>query len=89
MNDLWTAAFIAYKSITRGSKFTLVFLILILSLSFFNMMFIAGLLQGFSDLIPQMTIDEISSHIILTPQERPRVKQFILNQKNLRTQIEA
>lgn len=89
MNDIKTAAFIAYKSIRRGSKFTLVVLILILSLSFFNMMFVSGIMQGFSELIPQMTIDEISSHIILSPQETPRVKQFIINQANLRTQIAA
>ena len=88
-NDIKTASFIAYKSILRGSKFTLVFLILILSLSFFNMMFVSGIMQGFSDLIPQMTIDEISSHILLTPQEKPQVKQYIINQVLLRSQIEA
>lgn len=89
MRDLHVALLVAYKSILRGSRFTLVFLVLILSLAFFNMMFVSGLLQGFSELIPQMTIDELSSHIIITPQEKPQIKRFILNQADLRTQIAA
>lgn len=52
-------------------------------------MFISGILQGFVELIPQMTIDQLSSHITVSPQEKPQVKQFILNQANLRAQIDA
>ncbi len=89
MNDIKTAFLLACKSVSRGSKFTLVFLVLILSLAYFNMMFVSGILQGLSELIPQVTIDEVSSHFIITPQEQPRVKQFIINQADLRTRIEA
>lgn len=89
MRDIHVAFFIAYKSIVKGNKSTLALLIFILLLSFFNMMFISGILQGFVELIPQMTIDQLSSHITVSPQEKPQVKQFILNQANLRTQIDA
>jgi len=89
MNDIKTAAFIAYKSIIKGNKSTVILLVVILTLSFTNMMFMSGILRGFSALVPQMTIDQISGDIILSPQETPQVKQFIINQTNLRTQIDA
>ncbi len=86
-NDLKTAAFIAYKSIVRGNKSTLVFTIFILSLSFINMMFIAGILKGLSELFPQVIIKDLSAYITISSQETPRVKEFILNQSALRAEI--
>ncbi len=86
-NDLKTAAFIAYKSIRRGHKSTLVLMILILSLSFINMMFIAGILKGLSELFPQVIIKNVSAYITVSSQETPRVKEFIPNQSALRAEI--
>ncbi len=86
-NDLKTAAFIAYKSIVRGHKSTLILMILILSLSFINMMFIAGILKGLSELFPQVIIENLSSYITVSSQESPRVKEFIPNQSALRAEI--
>ncbi len=86
-NDLKTAAFIAYKSILRGHKSTLFLMILILSLSFINMMFIAGILKGLSELFPQVIIKDLSAYITISSQETPRVKEFIPNQSTLRAEI--
>ncbi len=87
VNDLKTAAFIAYKSILRGNKSTLVLIIFILSLSFINMMFTAGILKGLSELIPQLIIKDVSSYITISSQETPRVKEFIPSQSELRAEL--
>ena len=87
MDVLKTSFFIAYKSIIRGSKSMMILLIFILSLSFINMMFISGILNGLSSLIPRAFIDQISAHITINPQEKPQIKQFIPNQTLLRSQI--
>src|SRR3989344_663557 len=85
--DLKTAFFVAYKTITRGNKSTAVFTVFILSLSFFNLMFVSGFLNGFSDGIMRSMIDNSTAHIIVMPQEEPTVKEFILNQEKVRAQI--
>lgn len=86
-ND-WRAAFyIAYKSILRGNRSTLALMIFILVLSFVNMMFITGILNGLTTLIPQMVREDISGDITIGPQETPTVKGFIPNQATLRSQI--
>lgn len=87
--DLKTAFFVAYKTITRGNKSTAIFTIFILSLSFFNLMFVSGFLNGFSDGIMRSMIDNSTAHVIVMPQEEPTVKEFILNQEKVRAQIET
>lgn len=89
MNDFKTALFIAYKSIRKGSKSTVLLMIFVLSLSFLNMMFISGVLSGLSDSEVKALINFMSSHIAISPQEKPQPKQFIQNQNEVRYQIEA
>lgn len=87
--DIKTAFFIAYKTITKGHKSTVALIIFILSLSFFNLMFVSGFLSGFSNGIMQSMIDTSTAHIIVMPQEEPTRKDFILDQKSVRAQIET
>ena len=87
MTDLTTAFFIAYKSITRGNKSMLALMIFILSLSFINMMFISGVLSGLWNSEVQLSIDLLASHITISPQQQPQVKEYIPNQSELRAQI--
>lgn len=89
MNTLKTALFIAYKSIMRGNKSTMALLVFILSLSFVNMMFVSGILRGLSGMFTNVIVNSISSHIMISPQEKPRIKQYIIEHKKLRAQIEA
>ena len=89
MLDIKTAFFVAYKTITRGNKSTAVFTVFILSLSFFNLMFVSGFLNGFSEGIMRSMIDNSTAHIIVMPQEKPTTKEFILNQEKVRAQIET
>lgn len=87
--DLTTAFFIAYKTITKGHKSTIALIIFILSLSFFNLMFVSGFLYGFSDGVMKSMIDNSTAHIIVMPQEEPTIKPFIFEQDEVRAGIET
>ena len=87
--DIKTAVFIAYKTIVKGHKSTAVLIIFILSLSFFNLMFVSGFLSGFSDGIMRSMIDTSTAHIIVMPQEEPTRKEFILDQSSVRAEIQT
>lgn len=89
MNDLKTALFIAFKSIFKGNKSAFTLLVFILSLSFLNMMFISGILNGLENLFLRTIIDTYASHITISPQEKPQAKRFILNQNEVRAEIES
>lgn len=87
--DIKTSFFIAYKTIIKGHKSTVSLIIFILSLSFFNLMFVSGFLSGFSDGIIQSMINTSTGHIIVLPQEEPIRKEFIIDQDNIRGQIQT
>lgn len=87
--DIKTALFIAYKTIIKGHKSTVALIIFILSLSFFNLMFVSGFLSGFSDGIMRSMIDTSTAHIIVMPQEEPTRKDFILDQISVRAEIQT
>ncbi|MDE1924925.1 MAG: FtsX-like permease family protein [Patescibacteria group bacterium] len=89
MQDLSTAFFIAYKSITRGNKSMLALMIFILSLSFLNMMFVSGVLAGIWQGELGAMRSFVTADINVNPQQKPQVKQFIQNQNQLRAQIET
>lgn len=76
VTDIKTALFIAYKTIAKGHKSTVTLIVFILSLSFFNLMFVSGFLSGFSDGIIRSMIDTTTAHIIVMPQEEPTRKDF-------------
>lgn len=88
MQDLKTAAFIAYKSVLKGNKSTITLLIFILSLSFLNMMFISGILNGLENLFYQAIIETYASDIAVGPQEKPQIKQYIINQNEVQAEIQ-
>ena len=89
ITDIKTAFFIAYKTITKGYKSTVALIIFILSLSFFNLMFVSGFLTGFSDGIMRSMIDNSTAHIIVMPQEEPTQKDYIFDQDRIRLEIET
>lgn len=88
-SDLTIALFVARKTISKGSKSTATLLVFILALAFFNLLFITGFLNGFSDGILKSMIDSSTSHIIISPEEYPVRKSYIVNQTSLRKQIET
>ena len=87
MNSAKTACFIAYKSIVRGRKGTFALMMLILSLSYFNMLFVPGVFSGLLNTILSAEINTSTAHIIIGPQQSPVPRQFIPDQNQLRSQI--
>ena len=89
MHTLRTSFFIAYKSITRGRISTFALMMLILCLSFFNMIFIPGVFSGLLSTITALEVDTYTSHIMVGPQQDPIPKEFISSERELRAQIET
>ena len=87
MQDIRTAFFIAYKSIRRGSKSTLALLVFILSLSFFNMMFIPGVFSGLLNSIIGLEVNVATADIAISPQQNPVPKSYIEDERNVQARI--
>ncbi len=88
-NDIRAAFFIAYKTIVKGHKSTLALIVFILSLSFFNLMFVSGFLSGFSDGIIRSMVETSTAHLAVLPQEEPIKKEYIIDQASVRAGIET
>jgi ABC-type lipoprotein release transport system permease subunit len=89
LNDFKVGFFIAYRTITQGSKSVSILLIAVLSLVFFNLLFIKGFLVGFSTGILNSMINTATSNIVILPELEPLQKEYIINQLELRKQIET
>jgi putative ABC transport system permease protein len=87
--DIKTAFFIAYKTLSKGHKSTLALIVFILSLSFFNLMFVSGFLSGFSDGIIRSMVETTTAHLAVLPQEEPVTKEYIIDQASVRAGIET
>ncbi|MCK9360830.1 FtsX-like permease family protein [Patescibacteria group bacterium] len=88
-HEIKTAAFLAYKSILRGSRSTAVLLVFIISLSYLNILFVSGMLFGLQDLMVRSIINLFSAHVTISAQQEPRVKAYIPDQGDLRAEIET
>lgn len=89
MQSLRAALFLAVKSITKGhTKAATALIIFILSLSFINLVFISSILYGVVDMLNKQMLSNITSNIVVDPQEEPIKKDYILHAAELRRQIE-
>lgn len=88
MKNLKVALFLAFKSIVKGNKSTIVLIILILSLTFVNLLFGGALLNGIITSINKQVATNVVSNIVIEPQEKPVRKDFIVNALELRQQLE-
>jgi len=86
--DLKVAFFLGYKSIVNGHKGTIVLMIFILSLAFVNLVFVASILNGITTTINNQIVNNYVANIVISPQEEPRRKDYIVHTKELRQQIE-
>ncbi|NJD54506.1 MAG: ABC transporter permease [Candidatus Methanoperedens sp.] len=69
LSDLKVSLFLAYKSITKGNKGTLILTIFILSLVFVNLMFIASIFLGLTDTMGNQVIDTLYGNIVIEPKK--------------------
>ncbi len=89
MQDFKVAVFLAFKSVIRANRSTTALMIAVLTLSFVNLLFIAGILSGIVSTLYQQVINNFTSHIVIEPQEEPLKRELIIHQEELRRQIEA
>ena len=85
-DDLKVATFLFYKAITRGNRFTLVLTILITTLAFINIIFIASLMNGAISKSYQQAQENYVSNIVITPATDER---YIKQAQQLMTSIET
>jgi putative ABC transport system permease protein len=67
--NLKLSLFLALKSIIKGNKWALVLLILVMSFSFVNLVFVSGLISGVQTTIDNQLIDTMYANIVVTPKE--------------------
>jgi putative ABC transport system permease protein len=67
MGNLRLAFFLAYKSLIKGSRWTLTLIILVMSLSFANLILTPSIMSGVTDAINQQQIDTLFGHIVIDP----------------------
>jgi putative ABC transport system permease protein len=67
--NLKTAMFLAFKSIFRGNRWSLVLIILVMSFSFVNLVFVSSIISGVMKTMDNQIIDAVFSHVIISPEE--------------------
>jgi putative ABC transport system permease protein len=76
MGNLRMALFLAYKSIIKGSRWTLLLIILVMTLSFANLILTPSILSGVTTALNQQQIDTLYGNIIIDP---PSNKYYLDN----------
>ncbi|MEA3229892.1 MAG: ABC transporter permease, partial [archaeon] len=67
INDIRVGALIAFSSIKRGNKKTLMFIVFVLSLIFMNLVFLPSMIGGISGLFTGMMQDYPYGDIVIEP----------------------
>ena len=68
MGNLKLALFLALKSIIKGNHWALVLIILVMSLSFTNLIVTPSILSGVTNTLDQQQVDTLLANIIIDPQ---------------------
>jgi putative ABC transport system permease protein len=84
MGNLKLALFLAYKSIIKGSRWTLVLIILVMSLSFANLILTPSIMSGVTDAVNQELIDTLFGDMVIDP---PSDKYYLNNADQVQDQI--
>jgi len=67
MGDIKLAIFLAYKSIFRGNLWTLFLVILVMALSFANLLLTPSIMLGVTDTINRQQVETLYGNIVLDP----------------------
>ncbi|MFA5317768.1 MAG: FtsX-like permease family protein [Dehalococcoidales bacterium] len=68
MGNLKLALFLAYKSIIKGNRWALILIILVMSLSFTNLLLTPSILSGLTNTLNQQQMDTLYANIVVDPQ---------------------
>jgi len=89
VNKLGPSLFLAFKSVSRGSKITVSLLVFVMTLAFVNLVFIASILDGLLVAIDDQVKTNFVSDIVIEPQKEPKVKSYIRSANVVQRQVEA
>jgi len=67
MGNLKLALFLAFKSIIKGNRWALVLIILVMSLSFANLLLTPSILSGVTNTLNQQQMDTLYGNIVIDP----------------------
>jgi len=67
MGNLKLALFLAFKSIIKGNRWALILIILVMSLSFANLLLTPSILSGVTNTLTQQQIDTLYGNIVIDP----------------------
>jgi len=67
MGDIRLAMFLAYKSIFKGNRWALVLILLVMSLSFANLLLTPSILLGVTETINRQQVETVYSNIVIDP----------------------
>ena len=67
MGNLKLALFLAFKSIIKGNRWALILIILVMSLSFANLLMTPSILSGVTNTLNQQQIDTLYGNIVIDP----------------------
>ncbi|MBE9482739.1 MAG: ABC transporter permease [Chloroflexi bacterium] len=68
MGNLKLALFLAYKSIIKGNRWALVLIILVMSLSFANLVLTPSILSGVTSTLDEQQVDTLFANIVIDPE---------------------
>ena len=67
MGNLKLALFLALKSIIKGNRWALLMIIMVMSLSFANLLLTPSILAGVTETIDRQQVDTLFANIIIDP----------------------
>jgi putative ABC transport system permease protein len=67
MGNIKAALFLAYKSVTRGNRWALGLIILVMSLSFMNLIFTSSILDGVTDTLDNQLVNTLVGNVVIDP----------------------
>lgn len=71
--QLWsgfkTAIFLAFKSTLRGNRWALVLIVIVLSFSFVNLVFVSSLIAGVITSMDNQVVNAMVSNVVISPEE--------------------
>lgn len=85
MGNLKLALFLAFKSIIKGNRWALVLIILVMSLSFANLLLTPSILSGVTDTLNQQQVDTLYGDIVIDP---PSTEHYLSRVSSIEQKIE-
>jgi putative ABC transport system permease protein len=85
MGNLKLALFLAFKSVIKGNRWALVLIILVMSLSFANLLLTPSILSGLTDTLNRQQIDTLHANIVVDP---PQDEYYLHHAGLMEKQIE-